>query len=1019
MNRDNILKTASYIFNQVVPINEDLYRAELNFDSERPAGVFYLDFTDGINTNNIDEYQKSILSHDYFENSGSLQWNYYLILLQDKIDKTEKNIIEQNDQYARKFVFNEVEFNDYFNLENSDDSVSENIVVNWKKNLDNVDLQEVYSETPLSHALNRFYIDNTIKNKEKALVVQEDALKIQNITGIELYENYRKFPLIRKFNFGRVNLISGINGSGKTSLFEAIEYMICGRVKSNPSEEIDNNSIKILYNNSIEEVYKKGQNPTFRKRDLDWYSNNYSRDNILYESFNRYNYFNSDAAYNFANGTDEFEIRDALFNLVLGSEYNFIVDRAEKFNSNIKAEYNRLNRDIDENRQISEEAKTIIDSPAFNKNVNLIVENIGNHLKDLHVKKTFENIEADYILIETINNQIKSLVENFTQLEEYTLSKNYILGNIEKLELQESLINLYKINDKKNSAEIADLESNIAPTLKKKIDVLQNSSKYFLDESLFQIEGIKNKLDRITLQLSGIDKIKHLNTTISFSPEDLKLKVYEYIALKNKFLEVTEKEILENDKAIKTALETLDKYAKIITEIKFLGHEFLSVKNHSNNCPLCQTDFDLNELVRRLKEIPLSNQNSSATTDSLNLKKISLSESLNRTKKEISDIITFELLGKSILENVVFESQPLEMIIINLKDECEREFSLRSKANKLEQTISLMLETASSESEFSRLKYLFAEYFPNLEFAYASKVEFQKLKLKLEKDFNEIQKNVEDLKSNYQATFNKFLHELIFKEEGSTIAFFEKTTKDLKLKWNAVLDTFNELENIIEISEDRPLSFLQRMSALLGQTLETLKRELKQQFEIDSAKEKKIKADSFIVENMQKFKRLKAAKTALAKLTPENAGREIEDFFSKNIREIVDIFKSIHTPQEFKNIRFEKKELLLIDLDDKPRKICEISTGQRSALAISIFLSLNRKLKNGPQIIMFDDPVAFIDDLNAISFLDFLRNFVLKENKQIFFASANTKLTSLFRKKFEFLEGDFKTFDFDRNEVMM
>jgi hypothetical protein len=39
--------------------------------------------------------------------------------------------------------------------------------------------------------------------------------------------------------------------------------------------------------------------------------------------------------------------------------------------------------------------------------------------------------------------------------------------------------------------------------------------------------------------------------------------------------------------------------------------------------------------------------------------------------------------------------------------------------------------------------------------------------------------------------------------------------------------------------------------------------------------------------------------------------------------------------------------------------------------------------------------------------LDFLRYFVLKEGKQIFFATANEKLARLFDRKFAFLEDEF------------
>jgi len=110
-----------------------------------------------------------------------------------------------------------------------------------------------------------------------------------------------------------------------------------------------------------------------------------------------------------------------------------------------------------------------------------------------------------------------------------------------------------------------------------------------------------------------------------------------------------------------------------------------------------------------------------------------------------------------------------------------------------------------------------------------------------------------------------------------------------------------------------------------------------------------------------------------------------------------------------------KDNKLILFKEDKAFEISQISTGQRAALVLSIFISLNRKLQNGPNILIFDDPVTFIDDFNALSFLDFLRYFIVKEKKQIFFATANKKFSNLFRKKFEFLgQNEFREFQLER-----
>lgn len=52
--------------------------------------------------------------------------------------------------------------------------------------------------------------------------------------------------------------------------------------------------------------------------------------------------------------------------------------------------------------------------------------------------------------------------------------------------------------------------------------------------------------------------------------------------------------------------------------------------------------------------------------------------------------------------------------------------------------------------------------------------------------------------------------------------------------------------------------------------------------------------------------------------------------------------------------------------------------------------------------------VAHIDDINMLSFLDYLRQLAISGSRQIFFATADTKLAGLFRHKFRFLGEEFK-----------
>jgi chromosome segregation protein len=63
---------------------------------------------------------------------------------------------------------------------------------------------------------------------------------------------------------------------------------------------------------------------------------------------------------------------------------------------------------------------------------------------------------------------------------------------------------------------------------------------------------------------------------------------------------------------------------------------------------------------------------------------------------------------------------------------------------------------------------------------------------------------------------------------------------------------------------------------------------------------------------------------------------------------------------------------------------------------------------------LIDDPIAHIDDFNALSFLDYLRTLAIDRNRQIFFATANDKIAALFERKFDFLGEDFQRFNLTR-----
>ena len=135
----------------------------------------------------------------------------------------------------------------------------------------------------------------------------------------------------------------------------------------------------------------------------------------------------------------------------------------------------------------------------------------------------------------------------------------------------------------------------------------------------------------------------------------------------------------------------------------------------------------------------------------------------------------------------------------------------------------------------------------------------------------------------------------------------------------------------------------------------------------------------------------------------------------ENADQIASTFAKIHAPNEFELVI--DNGLKIIRRGGRAVELEEMSSGQRAAYALSLFLAMNERLRTGPKVILFDDPVAHVDDINTLSLLDHLRDIALSGRRQIFFATADSKLGGLFGRKFRFLGDEFKQIELSRDDA--
>lgn len=197
-----------------------------------------------------------------------------------------------------------------------------------------------------------------------------------------------------------------------------------------------------------------------------------------------------------------------------------------------------------------------------------------------------------------------------------------------------------------------------------------------------------------------------------------------------------------------------------------------------------------------------------------------------------------------------------------------------------------------------------------------------------------------------------------------------------------------------------------------------LDREKQAQLFYSESTKRKQYLEQQITELRPTMERLTRAQSVFGNIVKKYSLKEaMESVVDQNRDGIETIFSHIHSPVEFGRLG-SSLTTVIRKVDGSESNLSEISAGQRTAFALSIFLAQNSQLTSAPPIILIDDPIAHVDDLNALFFLDYLREIALTGKRQIFFTTANDKLASLFERKFDFLgTEDFRRINLKRDEI--
>lgn len=985
----------------------------------QPFAVYYLDLARELPSSeeSLTKYQDRVIGRRYFEGSKKLQWSNYLyfILSKDRIASSDvrkaKELIEGDRNYARKFVISEADL----------DSVLEPHVVAPEKTRPGPSILTVWTDLLLAAGLDRAILcDKSLPARlriiesshvESAAPPSEPVRKaacepVPSIDALTLRE-FRKFPLQRSFRFGTVNLIFGPNGSGKTSLLEAIELFYCGRSKRNPDAKDSYNLVAELSNGRTESATNKRSPQSFRKRNLDWYAQREVKTNNLCWSFAQFNFLDTDAAVSLANSSSEIEKNLSI--LLVGPEASKVWRDIERVQEALKEKLRELRpteQDIQD--ELNALKKRLKEAQSVRRE---------SHSIRLRLEKMLRRIQWQFPLGAT-EESASGLVESLSELIAVLLQAS-------KFDWTESPVSIAGLASfcrdadtrseqaGKYISQLAAVQKNqhqLVDTVRRTQEAsdLASQAQNIIDSEIPKRTGEFRKLERTVAKysnwLAGLDR---LDLGILLSDEqditlDAKLETI-----------VSDCSLLES--ALKRTQEEYSNFTKLrdhslnlAQELREVAQRVLRESPTPDRCPLCHTEFRPGELEKHInrdvenKQLELRAQRllSLLQAQQKRLQEASALESVLRWVQGFCQRANVgpEIIVRSAIAEVEAARQRLDKAQKRLPE-------LRSEIEALE---SQGLSIGGLEEVLDRLREL------DFPLAEPSRKALDQLVLEIAGVASSSSQALEEERKKASR-----LQEVI----GTTLGSARTRVRDLRSEVFLLKERIVETETLsAKLSkliadfpwpEEKPLAELLVEARSIRKVAAELQRALSAERKAEVVFLESTSRTADLEKKLEKLRpriqRLSEAEKALTTLRKKNSLTEaMAEALERNRESIEAVFSQIHHPLEFRGLGSQLTTLTRKE-GNAEAKLSEISTGQRAAFALSIFLAQNAQLTEiAPPVVLIDDPIAHVDDLNCLSFLDYVRELSLTKQRQIFFATANSKLAALFERKFDFLGPGFR-----------
>jgi len=1019
----------SALLNGLQDIEDGVVRGEQLFDGKCYA-VAYVDLADDVvgRADNLNDFQEQILGNDFFETPGDLRWNKYLYIVagpksinQDGFEKA-KATIESDKEYARKRVVSEAELETllgavWHSAVNDADS-NFDIVAEWEKCLSAVGLEELLDRPTRKDMLQRIGTGSAMRlpvgDKTLTVTPSDSLLAQQHLASISI-DKFRPVHDGKSYSFGRVTLVVGANGTGKTSLLEAIEYFYCGhnRRQGNATTPV----ISGVLNGLSERLLASSDAARIRARCLSWYNREERTGKAIIGAFTRYNFLDTDAAFRISTELDPSELPNDLSRLLVGSDASTIWTYLEKIAPEVDTAHERSIMRTEDIRQKLEAAQCeLLATQSRPSNGKALTDAFRFALEGLNWKGSRYNTPL------AIEEEAQGLSEALGYLQS-VLAAGSTAMTPKSISSRAGKLN-FAVEEARPLQEEREAHAVEMNRLAEEAKVCEEASETLDDWLTYVNSGFATAYARGRKAREAFEEArKSLGAFANFDipevPDRYKALSLD-LALQSARLDVqfSQDQVFSLSKLTDSFGRAASDRAQAAHQLRGAVKATFDAGHPEDDCPICRSKYLPQELAALVENITGRLEEDGELTEVVS----QLAEAEEKLDTIQSDVGFLEELQSmaavfEMAPNTLCVEVPARMVV--LKAEFTRtEHELAVTRAEWKKFSSSELTTAECDQIREFIPSLLP--LPQYEFD-SSAIDEARMKNR------QLAATARDKHSHFRKLINDLelristINSVVADGGWTTRAQQETGMKSLIImqeEIGSIQSRINALEGFMEIDDDTLLSELS--GKIIGavrthaEAIEAAREE--NQF---SSKTSSLKAmvESLKEELGQSSKQVKhygIAKSALERLRGElSLERATQESLDAIRSEINEIFSRIHSPHEYEYVG-QGDTLLETSTAGERRTLEQISTGQRAAFALSIFLSMNRNATKAPPVLLIDDPIAHIDDLNALSFLDYLRDLAVNSNRQVFFATADTRIASLFTRKFSFLGDSFQSIQLER-----